>query len=180
MVKSGYSSIVGAAIALALGSMPAGAASLPVNVSGYELLLGTSCTIFGERGTCGVAFSGWTGGLGQKPNGWTHFPGTGQGLWKASANYLGSAGFGLSVHVVGGKFDLLFTDGTVVQGNVGSGTITWPAEGAGIGCGIDVAKISVSIGFTHGVAGSGSFEGCLHDLPAGTVIPPKIWGALQQ
>jgi hypothetical protein len=172
---------VGAAIALALGNLAASAASLPLNVSGYEFLLGTPCMIsVTQPGTCGVAFSGWTGGLGQKPNGWAHFPGTGQGLWKASANYIGKAGFGGSVQVVAGKFDLLFTDGTVVQGNVGSGTITWPAEGAGIGCGIDVAKISVSIGFTHGVAGSGSFEGCLHDLPAGTVIPPKIWGTLQQ
>jgi hypothetical protein len=176
MMKSGYSSIVGATIALALGNLTASAASLPVKVSGYELLLGTPCTIFGVNGTCGVAFSGWTNNLG----GWRPFPGNGQGLWKASANYIGSPGFGGSVHVVGGNFDLLFTDGTVVQGNVGSGTITWPAEGAGIGCGIDVAKISVSIGFTHGVVGNGSFEGCLHDLPAGSVIPPKIWGTLQQ
>jgi hypothetical protein len=176
MMKSGYSSIAGAAIALALGNLAASAAPLPVSVSGYELLLGTPCTIFGESGTCGVAFSGWT----SNPGGWTRFPGTGQGLWKASANYIGRAGFGGSVHVVGGNFDLLFTNGTVVQGNVGTGTITWPAEGADIGCGNDVAKISVNIGFTHGVVGGGLFDGCLHDLPAGTVIPPKIWGTLHQ
>ena len=37
---------------------------LPVNVSGYEFLLGTNCTIAGQPATCGVHFGGWTGGNG--------------------------------------------------------------------------------------------------------------------
>ena len=124
-------------------------------------------TIFSQAGTCGVEFSGWTGGEGQTANGWTRFPGTGQGLWKASVNYIGRPQFGVIVDVVGGNFDLLLTNGTVVSGNVGSGMITWPAGGATTGgCGTDEATVSVNVGFTHGVAGGGLFVGCLHDLPA--------------
>jgi hypothetical protein len=179
-MRYGRCAIVGAATALAFGNVAASAAALPVDVSGYELLLGTSCTIFSQAGTCGVEFSGWTGGEGQTANGWTRFPGTRQGLWKASVNYIGRPQFGGSVDVVGGNFDLLFTNGTVVSGNVGSGMITWPAEGSTTGgCGTDEATVSVNIGFTHGVAGGGLFVGCLHDLPAGTVIPPRIWGTLK-
>jgi hypothetical protein len=169
-----------AAITLALGIAAASAAPLPVNVSGYEFLLGTSCTI----GTCGVEFGGWTGGSGQVANGWTPFPGTGQGLWKASVNYTGKAMFGDGVHVhvvdvVGGSFDLLFTNGTTVLGAVPHGTVTWPPSGSGdIGCGVGVAVVSVNVTFTRGAMGPGSFKGCLHDLPAGSVIPPKIWGRL--
>jgi hypothetical protein len=50
--------MVMALLALAL---PVGAwaeAPLPVNLSGYEFLLGTNCTIAGQAGTCGVHFGG--------------------------------------------------------------------------------------------------------------------------
>src|SRR4029079_12721198 len=71
-------------IALALSIVAASAAlQSPINISGFEYLLGTSCTIDGQPATCGVRFGGWTGGRGQVANGWTPFPGDDQGLWKA-------------------------------------------------------------------------------------------------
>src|SRR5262245_3286347 len=136
-------------------------------------------------------FGGWTGGSGQVAGGWTPFPGTGQGLWKASVNYIGKAMFGDGVHVhvvyvVGGSFDLLFTNGTTVLGTVIPGTppkvstVTWPPSVLGdIGCGKGVAVVSVNVTITRGATGPGSFQGCLHDLPGGSVIPPQIWGTLQ-
>jgi len=48
------------AAAIAVVSSASAAAPLPVNLSGYEFLLGTSCTINGQSATCGVAFGGWT------------------------------------------------------------------------------------------------------------------------
>jgi hypothetical protein len=164
------------AVALAFSVAPASAASI-AKVSGYEFLLGARCTINFQPGTCGVEFGGWTAPV---ANGWTPFPGTRQGLWKASVSYTGRAAFGDTVTVVSGEFDLLFTNGTVVAGKVTGGTVEWPQVPVpgNIGCGTDVAKIQVNIMFTRGAVGSGSFQGCLHDLPAGTVIPPKIWGEL--
>lgn len=173
-----HSTITWAAMALAFGNAAASAAPLPVNVSGYEHLLGAPCVINGQSGTCGVGFSGWTGGGGQAANGWAHFPGTGQGLWLANVNYIGRPQFGGHVDVVSGAFDLLFTDGTVVSGNVTGGKVEWPPEGQSTVCGTDVATVTITVAFTHGVVAGGSFQGCLHDLPAGTVIPPKIWGRL--
>ena len=154
---------------------------LPDNISGYEFLLGTNCMIAGQSGTCGVQFGGWTGGNGPVPNGWTPFPGTGQGLWKASVSYTGAAGFGNTVSLISGSFDVLYTNGKTISGTVIGGTVTWPSEGDpnGLGCGIDVAKVHADLTFKPGPKGVGSFEGCLHDLPAGTIIPPKIWGTLQ-
>lgn len=151
---------------------------LPVNVSGYEFLLGTSCTINGQPGTCGVQFGGWTGGNGPVPNGWTPFPGTGQGLWKASVSYTGNAGLPGIVYLVSGSFDVLYTNGKTILGTVISGTVTWPNVGQSIGCGIEVAVVHADVTFRPG--GPGVFQGCLHDLPAGTVLPPQIWGALQK
>jgi hypothetical protein len=179
LMKSRSSAIAGTAMTLAFGVAAASAASLPVDVSGYELLLGSPCTINTESGTCNVAFSGWTGASGQTANGWTPFPGTGQGLWSATVNYIGRARFGGHVHVANGAFDLLFTDGTVVRGNVTSGKVEWPQEGQATVCGTDVATITMTVAFTQGPAGGGSFEGCLHDLPAGTINPPEIWGRLK-
>ena len=152
---------------------------LPVNVSGYEFLLGTNCTIAGQSATCGVQFGGWTGGNGSVPNGWTPFPGTGQGLWKASVSYTGSAGFGATVHLVSGSFDVLYTNGKTISGTVTGGFVMWPSEGQPTSCGINVAVVHADVTFKPGPKGVGSFEGCLHDLPAGTVIPPQIWGTLQ-
>jgi len=170
---------VTAATALAVSIVAASAALVsPVNVSGYEYLLGTSCTIDGQPATCGVQFGGWTGGRGQVPNGWRPFPGNGRGLWKATVNYTGRAAFGRQVEVLGGSFDLLFTTGRRVAGNVTGGTVKWPAAGQSTVCGLEVARVTVNIRYTAGAPGRGSFDGCLHDLPAGSVIPPKIWGTL--
>ena len=49
-----------------------------------------------------------------------------------------------------------------------------PQEGMPSVCGVDVAVAEANLS----VAGGGitSVSGCLHDLPKGSVIPPKIWG----
>jgi hypothetical protein len=93
-MKIGRYAITAAVIALVFSFAAASAAPLPVNVSDYEFLLGTNCTINGQSGTCGVEFGSWTGGGGPVASGWTPFPGTRQGLWKASVNYTGKAKFG--------------------------------------------------------------------------------------
>jgi hypothetical protein len=165
--------VVTAAFGVAL-SVAARAAS-SVNLSGYEFLLGSPCTIEGFSGTCGVAFGGWTGGSGAKPGGWTTFPGNRRGLWEANINYIGSAAFGGTVQVAGGSYDVLFKNAKPISGAVITGTVSWPADAsADIGCGEGVATIALTL------AGDASFfSGCLHDLPAGSEIPPKIWGTLQ-
>ena len=48
--------------------------STNINLSAYEFLLGTACTINEQAGQCGVSFGGWTGGTGPVPTGWTPFP----------------------------------------------------------------------------------------------------------
>jgi hypothetical protein len=179
-MKSGCTAIAGAAMALAFGGVASAQSDkLPANLSGYELLLGSPCTINAQPGTCDAAFSGWVGGGGQTANGWTHFPGTGQGLWEAIVNYIGTPQFGGQVDVVSGSVNLLFTDGSVVSGNVTRGKVTWPQEGEATVCGTDVGVVTITIAFTHGPAAGGTFKGCLHDLPAGTVTPPQIWGTLK-
>jgi hypothetical protein len=149
-------------------------------MSGYEFLLGHSCTIGGQPGTCGVQFGGWTGGGGSTAGGWTHFPGDGRGLWSATINYIGTASFGdgtnpHSVTVIGGNYDVLFkTPVRNVFGAVTTGTVTWPpTSSSDVGCGIGVASVLIYL-----TGGASSFQGCLHDLPAGSVIPPQIWGEL--
>lgn len=162
------------ALALGLAAMPPGSPS--VNLSGYEFLLGTTCTIGTLSGKCGVSFVGWTGGSGAKPNGWTPLPGNHQGLWEATVNYTGAPNFNASVNVVSGTFDVLFKNRTKISGTVTGGTVEWPADQTtDIGCGDGVATVNLSLS-TGG--GPTNFQGCLHDLPAGTVIPPKIWGKL--
>ena len=128
---------------------------LPVNVSGYEFLLGTNCMIAGQPGTCGVHFGGWTGGNGPVPNGWTPFPGTGQGLWKASVSYTGNAGFGATVHLVSGSFDVLYTNGKTISGTVTGGFVMWPSEGQPTSCGINVAIVHADVTFKPGPKGVG-------------------------
>jgi hypothetical protein len=176
MMKIGQFAIAATAGAVAFS---AAAAPRPVNLSGYEFLLGTNCTINGQAGTCGVAFAGWTGGRGPVPTGWTPFPGNDEGLWKATIDYVGKAEFNGQVELMGGSFDVLFTNGTTMTGKVTGGSVTWPVAGHDTGCGTDVAAVSVTVAFRRPVAESGSFRGCLHDLPAGSVIPPKIWGTLE-
>jgi hypothetical protein len=46
-----------------------------------------------------------------------------------------------------------------------------------IGCGDGVATLTATLPVKGD--GTANFMGCLHDLPALTVIPPKIWGAFQ-
>ena len=145
------------------------------NLSAYEFLLGTPCTINDEAGKCGVSFGGWMGGTGPVANGWTPFPGNKQGLWDAEINYTGSPNFGSSVTVVSGTFDLYFKGSTAISGTVTGGSVTWPSSASDdSGCGDGVALVMVQV-----TTGSPlTFRGCLHDLPAGSVIPPKIWGTL--
>jgi hypothetical protein len=179
MMKSGLSiAIAAAASAFSIVSASAALRS-PVTVSGYEYLPGSSCTIGGRPATCGVNFGGWTGGGGPVAGGWTRFPGNGKGLWNATVNYRGKAAFAQQVVVLGGSFNLLFSNGKTVLGKVTGGTVAWPARGSNSGCGTNVAAVSVSISYRFGAVGSGSFRGCLHDLPVGSVLPPKIWGTLQ-
>ena len=164
---------------LCLGIVTAAAHLLPVRVSGYEYFIGTPCTIDAQAATCDVQFAGWTGSGGQVPNGWRPFPGNGQGLWTATVDYKGKPKFGGQITLVGGNFQLLFTDGKAVLGRVTGGTITWPVRGQGTVCGTDVAVVSMNVRYRTGATGLGLFKGCLHDLPVGSVIPPKIWGRLQ-
>jgi hypothetical protein len=163
--------------ALAWEFAPAVKAASSINLSAYEFLLGTPCTIGGEVGKCGVSFGGWTGGGGAVANGWTAFPGNRQGLWAADINYTGSPAFGGSVTIQGGNFDLFRKGRLPVAGTVTGGTVTWPASASDdISCGEGVATVTVNVlTKTHSQL---YFQGCLHDLPAGSVIPPKIWGTL--
>jgi hypothetical protein len=166
--------------ALALSIVAASADLLPIRVSGYEYFIGSSCTIDGQPATCDVQFAGWTGSGGQAANGWRTFPGNGEGFWTATVDYKGKPKFGGHVDLVGGNFALLFTDGKAVLGRVTGGTITWPAAGQSTICGMAVAVVSMNVRYRVGATDRGFFRGCLHDLPAGSIIPPKIWGKLTQ
>lgn len=164
---------------LTLSIVAASADLLPERVSGYEYFIGTPCTIDGQPATCDVKFGGWTGSGGQVANGWRAYPGNGQGTWTASVDYKGKPKFGGQVQLLGGDFDLMFTDGNAVLGRVISGTITWPAAGQSTICGTEVAVVSMTVRYRVGATGRGLFRGCLHDLPFGSVLPPKIWGRLE-
>jgi hypothetical protein len=177
-MKIGHYAVATAGV-FALGILAAAAHDLPQRVSGYEYFPGTPCTINGQSATCDVQFAGWTGGNGPVPTGWTAFPGNNQGMWTASADYKGKPKLGGQVMLLGGSFHLLFNDGHVVLGKVTSGTIAWPAAGQSSTCGTNVAVISMNVTYRAGATGTGRFRGCLHDLPTGSVIPPKIWGRLQ-
>lgn len=160
------------AFALVLVAAPPGAH--PENLSGYEFLLGTPCTIDNQAGKSGVSFGGWTGGGGQTADGWAPFLGDRKGLWEATVYYMRSPDFGSSVTVVEGTFGLLYKNSRTVSGTVTGGTVTWPSEGNDAGCGVNVATVNLTLS-----GDASAFTGCLQDLPVGTVIPPKIWGALQ-
>ncbi len=148
-----------------------------LNLSAYEFLLGTACNINGQAGKCGVSFGGWTGGTGPTATGWTPFPGTRQGLWEATINYTGSPAFGGAVTIQGGSFDLFVKGESPLTGEVTAGGVTWPGSAStDIGCGVGVAQVLGTVSTES--EGTLNFNGCLHDLPAGSVIPPKIWGTL--
>ena len=165
-------------IALALSIVAAFAELLPERVSGYEYFIGTTCTLDGHPATCDVQFAGWTGGGGDTANGWRPFPGNGRGTWTASVDYKGTPKFGSQVQLLDGNFNLLFADGKSLLGRVTGGTITWPAAGQSTICGKEVAVVLMNVRYRVGANGRGLFRGCLHDLPFGSVIPPKIWGKL--
>ncbi len=159
-------------VALIMLVLSTAIAQVQLPVSGYEIFLGHDCNLSGTLGTCGTTFTGWTGG----GTTWVPFPGTGLGAWSIQINYIGKAMFGGSVNVVGGKWSLLLLNGTQLRGKVLSGSVTWPEdENTDIGCGMGVAVAEANLKVTGG--GTGTINGCLHDLPAGSVIPPKVWGA---
>jgi hypothetical protein len=158
-------------LVLLFGTTAAGA-SVAVNVSGYEIFLGQNCVLGGVPATCGTTFTGWTGETGS--GGWRPFPGTGLGIWSLQINYTGQPSFNGGVNIVGGKWHFAFINGLVLQGNVLNGTVTWPDEGGSIGCGTNVAVGTANLTIASG--GTVALQGCLHDLPKFSVIPPTIWG----
>jgi len=160
------------AIAIAFAGEARGA--LSSNLSGYEFFPGSACTVAGQPAKCNVEFGGWTEGSGQAATGWTAFPGDGEGLWNVNLSYTGTPEFGGEVTLVSGSYSVLFKTGRTVSGTVTGGTVVWPANaGASSSCGAGVAVVTVCLS-----GGASSFEGCLHDLPAGSAIPPEIWGTL--
>ncbi len=175
-MKIGHYAVT-ATTALALSIVAASADLLPERVSGYEYFIGIPCTIDGQAATCDVQFAGWTGSGGQVADGWREFPGNGQGTRTAIIDYKGKPKFGGQLQLLDGNFNLLFADGQSVLGRVTGGTITWPAAGQSSICGLEVAVVSMNVRYRRGATGRGLFRGCLHDLPAGSVIPPKIWAS---
>ena len=153
-MKIGQYAVTTAAV-LGLGIVAAAADLLPVRISGYEYFIGTPCTIDGQAATCDVQFAGWTGSGGQVPNGWRAFPGNGQGMWTSTIDYKGRPKFGGHVVLLGGNFDLLFTDGKVLAGRVTGGTIAWPPAGQSSICGTEVAVVTMNVRYRVGEEGRG-------------------------
>jgi hypothetical protein len=150
----------------------------PIFVSGYETFIGIDCTNSGQPATCGATFAGWIGGDGPVRGGWEPFPGDFQGLWNSRVNYTGKAGFGSTVVILSGRYQISFIDGHSFSGSVIDGTVQWPVnEFADLGCGAGVALMGIRLSNSNR---SQTFHGCLHDLPAGSVIPPMVWGVFSQ
>ena len=147
-------------------------------VSGYEIYLGHNCKVAGQPATCGATFTGWTGVT--STGGWLAFPGTQQGVWTVQINYTGHPSFGQTapapqVTIAGGTWSFLFFSGMELKGRVVGGTVSWPYDtSSDIGCGDGVAVAEANLTLNGGK--SASLAGCLHDIPAGTVIPPQEWG----
>jgi hypothetical protein len=126
-----------------------------------------------------VTFGGWTGGEGAVADGWTAFPGTRGGFWSATIDRKGETDLGSSVTIDGGTWKLLLRAGfTFVKLSwvVLGGTVEWPAHTRDLGCGTSVAKVAAELLVTELGGAPASFDGCLHDLPAGAIIPPLVWG----
>jgi hypothetical protein len=154
-----------------------------LNVSGYELFPGIDCIRNNGPATCGVTFGGWTGGGGAVAGGWRKFPGNRHGFWEATLERQGTAAFGSSVTVLGGSLKLALRAGATflfLSGSVTGGSVQWPSQGGTLGCGTNVALVAVELRMADlgNVNVSATFNGCLHDLPAGSIIPPTIWGTL--
>jgi hypothetical protein len=149
-------------------------AQTTVKVSGYELYIGSNCVINGQAGTCKATFAGWTGE--SKKGHWVPFPGSERGAWTIQINYTGQPMFDGSVTIVSGNWNFIFTSGLLLRGTVTGGTVTWPPDkDTSIGCGNGVAVGEADLTVNGG--GTATVSGCLHDLPKGAIIPPKIWGA---
>jgi hypothetical protein len=146
------------------------------NLSGNETSIGHVCMVNGHVATCGAHFVGWSGGAGHVANGWVASPGDGKAVFEANVAYTGDVAFGKTVELVkGSTLQLLLKPNRLLSESVTEGTVTWPASvHDDLGCGGGVAKVHAL--FTSSNSGPGSFVGCLHDLPAGSVLPPKIWG----
>jgi hypothetical protein len=147
-----------------------------LNLSGVEFFAGHPCTVDGQGATCGAHFIGWSGGSGHVANGWVPFPGDGKAVWEANVAYEGDVAFGKTVELVkGSRLELLEQNNKLLSEIVTEGTVTWPAStNDDLGCGRGVAKVHAL--FRTKQDAPASFVGCLHDLPAGSVVPPKIWG----
>jgi hypothetical protein len=79
--------------------------------------------------------------------------------------------------VQSGSFHLFLKGQSPVAGTVTGGELQWPPSAfEDIGCSEGVAQVFVNV--TMKTSGPLFFQGCLHDLPAGSVIPLKIWGTL--
>ena len=144
-------------------------------VSGYEIFLGRNCLLGGQAGTCGTTFTGWTGI--QAAGGFLPFPGTGRGFWSLQISYIGQPAFNSSVTVVGGSWSFFFLNGTTKHGTVLNGSVAWPIDANSTISGCKPGEAIAQANIT--VAGSSptAVVGCLHDLPAGQIIPPTVWGA---
>jgi hypothetical protein len=154
---------------------------LAVNVSGYEFFPGVPCTLDTEPTTCGVTFGGWTGGAGAVAGGWVPFPGNRLGFWKAKIDRQGTAAFGSAVTIVGGTWRLALRQGItfiVLSGIMTGGTVQWPTPGGNLTCGTNVARVTANLLVTELGSTPATFNGCLHDLPIGTILPPEIWGTI--
>jgi hypothetical protein len=147
-----------------------------LNLSGDEFSVGHTCMVNGHVATCGAHFVGWSGGTGHVANGWVAFPGDGKALWEANVAYEGDVAFGKTVNLVkGSRLELLLKPNKLLSEIVTEGTVKWPASvHDDLGCGGGVARVHAQ--FTTTKDEPGSFLGCLLDLPAGSVLPPKIWG----
>jgi hypothetical protein len=160
--------------ALLLGALPAFADG-GTDVSGYELFTGLPCTSDNQPATCNDVFAGWTGGSGPGAGGWTGLPGSSQGAFATSINYVGSPG--QRVSITGGNWAVALTDGTVEYGNVTGGSVVWSTTSA---CGSSPQGAPVATVTVHLQTSAGAprtFNGCLEDMPWFQVIPPRIWGA---
>jgi hypothetical protein len=146
-----------------------------MNLSGIEFFPGLPCGTGNEHLKCGAHFVGWSGGSGPAPNGWVPFPGDEKALWQANVNFQGEVAFGSTVNLLKGRLELLLRREEILSEIVTNGTVVWPPSATSdLGCGEGVAKVIAFFKTKHGAPAS--FVGCLHDLPAGSVIPPKIWG----
>jgi len=147
-----------------------------LNLSGVEFFAGHPCMVDGQAATCEVHSVGWGGGSGHDANGWAPFPGDGNAVWEANVTYEGDVAFGKTVELVkGSRLELLLKGNKLLSEIVTEGTVMWPAStNDDLGCGGGVAKVHAL--FRTKQDAPASFVGCLHDLPAGSVVPPEIWG----